>query len=318
MTAKPRVVFAGTPEFAVPSLQALLADGWPVVGVLTQPDRPAGRGRRLVPGPVKRAALSGGLPVLQPVGLRDAESRASVAALEPELVVVAAYGLLLPQSVLDLPRLGCINVHASLLPRWRGAAPIQRAILAGDGETGISIMRMVRRLDAGPIHLMRRLAIGDQETAGELHERLASLGGEALIAALPGIVAGSLPAEPQPETGVTYAAKLEKDEARLDWSLSAARLARQVRAFNPWPVAETSLDGVRVRVWRARALAGDPTAESMPDMPGTLRVDGGRRLKVATGEGWLELLEVQWPGKRVMTAAQALSGRGDLDGRLCR
>ncbi|MCC5861189.1 MAG: methionyl-tRNA formyltransferase [Gammaproteobacteria bacterium] len=312
MTTRPRVVFAGTPEFAVPSLQSLLEDGWPVAGVLTQPDRPAGRGRRLLPSPVKRAALAAGLPVLQPVGLRDAASRAAVAALAPDLLVVAAYGLLLPQALLDLPRAGCINVHASLLPRWRGAAPIQRAILAGDRETGISIMRMVRALDAGPVYLTRALAIGEDETAGELHDRLARLGGEALLAALTGILAGTLAAQPQPDAGVTYASKLEKDEAVLDWSQPAVALARRVRAFNPWPVAETRLDGARVRIWRARVLNHDEQAS-----PGTLRVDGGRRVRAATGEGWLELLELQWPGKRVLAAAEALAGR-HLDGRRCQ
>ncbi len=312
MTTKPRVVFAGTPEFAVPSLQALLAGGWPVVGVLTQPDRPAGRGRRLMPGPIKRVALAAGLPVFQPVTLRDAESRASVAALTPDLLIVAAYGLLLPQAMLEIPRLGCINVHASLLPRWRGAAPIQRAILAGDADTGISIMRMVRALDAGPVYLARGLTIGEDETAGQLHDRLARLGGEALLAALPGILAGTLMAQPQPDDGVVYARKLEKDEAALDWSLPAVMLARQVRAFNPWPVAETRLDGARVRLWRARALQHDERAP-----PGTLRVDDGRRLRAATGEGWLELLELQWPGKRVVASSEALAGR-PLDGRRCQ
>lgn len=305
MSTLPRVVFAGTPEFAVPALERLIADGWPVVGVFTQPDRPAGRGRRLLASPVKRCAEAAGIPVCQPAGLRTPEEQALLAALQPELLIVAAYGLLLPEAVLAQPSLGCINIHASLLPRWRGAAPIQRAILAGDTRTGISIMRMVRRLDAGPVYLERALAIGAEETGGQLHDRLAGLGADALLEALPGIIDGSLPARPQDETLATYASKLDKAEALIDWTQPAVALARQVRAFNPWPVAETRLGETRVRIWQA-SVAQAPLPAGPP---GTICGDDPHRLCVATGEGALEVLQLQWPGRRVMAADGFLAGR---------
>lgn len=305
MSTLPRVVFAGTPEFAVPALQALIERGWPVVGVFTQPDRPAGRGRRLLASPVKRCAAAAEIPVFQPAGLRSAEEQMQLAALQPELLIVAAYGLLLPAAVLAQPSLGCINIHASLLPRWRGAAPIQRAILAGDRRTGISIMRMVRRLDAGPVYLERALAIGDAETGGQLHDRLAQLGADALLEALPGIIDASLSASPQDETLATYASKLDKSEAVIDWTRPAAELARQVRAFNPWPVAEARLGESRVRIWQARVAQMPPPAGP----PGTIASDVPHRLCVVTGDGALEVLQLQWPGRRVMEAADFLGGR---------
>jgi len=311
MSTLPRVLYAGTPEFAVPPLQALLAAGWPIAGVYTQPDRPAGRGRHLTASPVKACAQAAGLPVYQPADLKDAQSQVALAALQPDLFIVAAYGLLLPEPVLAAARLACINIHASLLPRWRGAAPIQRAILAGDTHTGISIMRMVRKLDAGPVYLRRSIDIESTDTAGILQQRLAGLGASALLEALPEIVAGRLAAVEQDATAVTYAPKLDKAEAVLDWSKPAVQLARQVRAFNPWPVAETRLGDARVRIWEARAVTEGGDAAIGP--VGTVST-AGQRLQVATGEGALELLQLQWPGKRIMTAAEVLSGR-PLDGR---
>lgn len=308
MSNLPRLVYAGTPEFAVPALTALHDAGYPIVGVLTQPDRPAGRGRRLTASPVRRTAEALGLAVAQPRRL-DAEALDVLRAWSPEAVIVAAYGLLFPSAALAVAPLGCINVHASLLPRWRGAAPIQRAVLAGDPVTGISIMRMVEALDAGPVHLKRQLDIGAEETAGELHDRLARLGAAALLEALPGIVGGQLPAQPQDEARVTHAAKLSKAEALLDWRRPADELARQVRAFNPWPVAETTLHGERVRIWRARGMSV-PAAEP----PGSIAVAGGR-VEVATGDGTLELVQLQWPGGRVLDAREAAAGRS-LHGRV--
>lgn len=286
-----RVVFAGTPEFAAVSLRALLDAGATLAGVLTQPDRPAGRGRRLTPGAVKRVAMERGLVLQQPATLRDAAARAAVAALQPDLLVVAAYGLILPSSILELPPLGCVNVHASLLPRWRGAAPIQRAIEAGDGETGVCLMRMDTGLDTGAVLASRRLAIGAHETAAGLHDRLAALGADLLTDSLPALAAGALVATPQPSEGVTYAERLRKEEAWIDWSRPADELERRVRAFNPWPVACTGLDGRRLRVWLASA-----SAESAGAPPGTVVVADRDRLEIATGEGRLALERLQLPG----------------------
>ncbi len=303
MSERHRLIFAGTPDFAVPSLAALLEGPWDVVAVLTQPDRPAGRGRRPQASPVKRAAEAACVPILQPETLRDAQVLDRLRALAPDAFIVAAYGLLLPQAALDLPPHGCVNVHASLLPRWRGAAPIQRALLAGDARTGISLMRMVRALDAGPVYSRHALDITPADTGGTLHDRLAALGGDALRERLPAILAGGLSPDPQDEAGVTYAPKLDKAEARIDWRDPAAAIARQVRAFNPWPVAETSLDDVRIRIWRARALA---MAHDAP--PGTV-LDAPAALRVATGDGVLEIDELQWPGRRPLAAAAFVQGR---------
>jgi len=279
-----RIVFAGTPEFAVPSLRAA-AQRNEVVAVYTQPDRPAGRGRGLQPSPVKREAIARGIPVLQPESLKSELSRDALRALKPDLMVVVAYGLLLPDWVLTLPPRGCLNIHASLLPRWRGAAPIQRAIEAGDGETGVCLMQMEKGLDTGPVLLSQRIAIGDGETGGQLHDRLAALGAQTLADGLGLLRAGMRPvAKPQSESGATYARKLDKAEAKLDWSQPAEVLARKVRAFNPWPMAEAVLAGERVRIHGAVAL---PLAHRAS--PGSVLLAGREGIDVACGDGALRI-----------------------------
>lgn len=305
-----RIIFAGTPDFSVPSLEALLAAGQEVVAVYTQPDRPAGRGRKLTPSPVKAAALAQGLPVFQPPTLRDEGAVADLRALAADLMVVVAYGLLLPQAVLDAPRLGCVNVHASLLPRWRGAAPIQRALLAGDGESGVTIMRMAAGLDTGPLYLLRPLAIAPRETGGSLSDKLATLGAQALVEALPGIADGSLIPVPQDDDLANYAHKLSKAEAEVDWSRPAVEIDRLIRAFDPWPVAQTSLEGVSLRLWGSELtdLIPPPAA-----LPGQVLAAGKGGIEVATGAGVLRLTRLQPPGKRPMSAAEFLNAR-HLDG----
>jgi methionyl-tRNA formyltransferase len=301
-----RIVFAGTPEFSVPALQALHDAGHAIVAVYTQPDRPAGRGRALAASAVKQRALALGLHVEQPPTLKTAEAQAQLASFAPDLMVVVAYGLILPQAVLDIPRLGCLNIHGSLLPRWRGAAPIQRAVLAGDERTGISIMLMDAGLDTGPELLRRELAIGPHETGGELHDRLAPLGAQTIVDAVRGWADGTLPALPQPATGATYASKITKEEARIDWSQAATAIARQVRAFNPWPVAETKLGEEQVRIWEAR-----PAADSSCHGAATgtvLHADDGRLL-VATGDGALDVLTLQFPGRKPLKARDILNSR---------
>ena len=298
-----RVVFAGTPEFSVPTLEALLEAGHEVVAVYTQPDRPAGRGRQLRPTPVKQCALAHDLPVQQPLTLRDETAQDELARHAADVMVVVAYGLILPPAVLAMPRLGCVNVHASLLPRWRGAAPIQRAVLAGDSETGVTIMQMERGLDTGPMLAREALPIGPTDTAGDLHDGLASLGAHLLVATLARLVAGALTPEVQQEALATYAEKLSKAEARLDWRQPAQELDRQVRALNPWPVAEARLDGAPLRIWRATPL---------PDRagpPGQVLEAGPGGIDVACGAGVLRLLQVQPPGKRAMDAADFANGR---------
>ncbi len=305
-----RIVFAGTPQFAVPSLEALLAGDHSMVAVYTQPDRPAGRGRRLQASPVKRLALEHRIPVMQPQTLRSEAEIDAFARLRPDLLVVAAYGLILPAGILSIPTVGAINVHASLLPRWRGAAPIQRAILAGDEETGVTIMEVVEALDAGPMLLKKAIPIDPHETAGELHDRLAALGAEALCEALSQLETGKAQAIPQDESEVTYAVKITKEEAGIDWSLPAQTLARAVRAFNPWPVAFTHFDEQVLRIWRAEAIPA-----RSEDIPGTI-VEARRNLEVATGEGRLRLLEVQLPGGRRQPAQAFLNAHPCLGCRL--
>ncbi len=299
-----RIVFAGTPEFAVPSLRAAAGKG-EVVAVYTQPDRPAGRGRGLQPSPVKREALLRGFPVLQPESLKSQLSRDALSALRPDVMVVVAYGLLLPPKILAIPTHGCWNVHASLLPRWRGAAPIQRAIEAGDDETGICLMQMEQGLDTGPVLLSQKLDIGAQETAGQLHDRLAELGAQVLADGLGLLRAGIKPVpQPQPEAGATYARKLDKAEAKLDWSQPAAVLARKVRAFNPWPMAEAMLAGERVRIHAAQPLEVAHGAA-----PGKVLQASRDGIDVACGEGALRLRVLQREGGRAITAADYLNAR---------
>ena len=299
-----RIVFAGTPEFAVPSLRAAAGKG-EVVAVYTQPDRPAGRGRALQASPVKLEALQRGIPVLQPASLKSQLSRDALRALKPDLMVVVAYGLLLPQEILDIPAHGCWNVHASLLPRWRGAAPIQRAIEAGDAETGVCLMQMEKGLDTGPVMLVQRTPVDSGETAGQLHDRLAELGALVLSDGLGLLRAGMRPLrQPQPAEGATYARKLEKSEARLDWSQPAAALARKVRAFNPWPVAEAQLAGERVRIHAAQPL---PLAHDAA--PGTVLQAGREGIDIACGEGALRLRVLQREGGRPLAAADYLNAR---------
>ena len=306
-----RIIFAGTPPFAAAALDALAEAGHDIALVLTQPDRPAGRGMKLTPSAVKQAALARGLPVSQPPSLKSPEAQDELRAADADVMVVAAYGLILPQAVLDLPRFGCLNIHASLLPRWRGAAPIQRALLAGDAETGVCLMQMEPGLDTGPVLLTRRTPIADDDTGGGLHDRLAALGAAVLGEGLARTVRGeTLAAHPQPEAGVTYAHKLDKGEAALDFGDSAAALARKVRAFDPWPVAEAALAGERLRVWAATALPDRTDAA-----PGTLLGAGRDGLDLATGDGILRITRIQRAGGRPLPVADFLNAHPELRSR---
>lgn len=306
------IIFAGTPDFAAESLKALLASRHRVIAVYTQPDRPAGRGRRLTPSPVKRLALEHDLPVHQPESLRSPEVQAELAALGADLMVVVAYGLILPKAVLEIPRLGCLNVHASLLPRWRGAAPIQRAIEAGDAESGVTIMQMDEGLDTGDMLLVRRTPITATTTGGELHDTLAAQGGEAIVETLDALAGPGLPATPQPEAGVTYAAKLSKAEAELDFRRPAAELAARVRAFNPWPVTWCAFDGDRLRLLMAEP--GELGADESPAAPGTLLDHDAEALRVACGPDGSEVLRVtraQLPGGKALPVGELLRARAE-------
>jgi len=306
----PKLVFAGTPDFAVPGLRACIEAG-EVVAVYTQPDRPAGRGRKLAPSPAKQAALAAGIPVEQPESLKTSEAQARLRDYAPDLMVVIAYGLILPRKVLTIPRLGCWNVHASLLPRWRGAAPIQRAILAGDAETGVCLMQMEPGLDTGPVLLSEATPIRADHTGGTLHDRLAEMGAQMLAAGLRYVIAGgTLHATPQPETGATYAHKLEKSEAELDFSRPAVELERKVRAFDPWPVAEAVLADERVRVWAASALPA--TLEHAGKSPGAIVSASKLGIDIACGEGVLRILKLQRAGGRVVDAADYVNARVEL------
>ncbi|MFC6670597.1 methionyl-tRNA formyltransferase [Marinobacterium aestuariivivens] len=298
------IVFAGTPDFAAASLQALLETEHKVIAVYTQPDRPAGRGRKLTPSPVKQLALEHGIEVRQPLSLRDPEAQEGLAALAPDLMVVVAYGLLLPKAVLETPRLGCINVHASLLPRWRGAAPIHRALLAGDSETGVTIMQMDEGLDTGDMLLKASCPILADDTSATLHDRLATIGARALVDSLAGIRDGSIARESQDDSLATYAHKLEKQEGDLDWQQPAEQLARQVRGLSPWPVAFTRLGEEILRIWAAEAL--DSPSHGLP---GTIVAADRNGIQVACGEGVLRLSKLQLPGGKALEAAAMLNAR---------
>jgi methionyl-tRNA formyltransferase len=297
MTTSLRIVYAGTPEFAVPALAALHGSSHQVVAVYTQPDRPAGRGRVLTASAVKAYAQQHGIPVEQPLNFRELQTVAHLESYVADVMVVAAYGLILPQKVLDVPRLGCLNIHGSLLPRWRGAAPIQRAILAGDAETGITIMRMEAGLDTGPMLRMQSLPIATTDTAAAMHDQLAILGAELLLAVLDDLPGALQRAQVQPNEGVTYASKLSKEEALIDWSLPAVQLDRQVRAFNPWPIAETRLHGAQLRIGQANALTVSHMAE-----PGTVLQATAAGIQVACGSDVLNLTQVQLAGKKMQPA----------------
>ncbi|MEM8983112.1 MAG: methionyl-tRNA formyltransferase [Pseudomonadota bacterium] len=314
MTDSLRVVFAGTPDFAAQSLRALLAADYRPTLVLTQPDRPAGRGRKLTPSPVKAAALEAGVDVFQPKTLRSAAAEARLAAERCDVLIVAAYGLILPQAVLDMPYIAPLNVHASLLPRWRGAAPIQHAILHGDVETGISLMRMEAGLDTGPVYASASVTIGPSESSGDLHDRLAALGARLLVAELPGIVSGATPARAQPADGVTYASKMAKSDANIDWQDNAVAIDRVVRAYNPWPVAYTQINGQPLRVFAAQVLDADRADAS----PGEVIASGNDGIDVACRNGVLRLLEVQLAGRRRIAAADFAHQRALLGNTLGR
>ena len=310
-----RLVFAGSPDFAVPSLKHLIASQHEVVAVLTQPDRPSGRGRRLTSGPVKRYALQHDLPVYQPVSLQHQDVQDRLAAFAPDLMIIVAYGLLLPPAVLALPSAGCVNVHASVLPRWRGASPIQAAILAGDRQTGVSIMQMAAGLDTGPVFAVEQTDIGRCETAGELHDRLAELGAGLLVRCLDPILAGTLTPSPQSEADATYAARISKTDALIDWSQPAADIDRQVRAYNPWPVAETVLDGQRMRCWRSVTVAEDAPPDRPPIRTGQVEAATQDGIDVRTGRGVLRIVELQMPGRRRMNAGDFARG-SDILGKI--
>ncbi|HBK52193.1 MAG TPA: methionyl-tRNA formyltransferase [Pseudomonas sp.] len=297
-----RIVFAGTPEFAAEHLKALLDSPYEIVAVYTQPDRPAGRGQKLMPSAVKALAVAHDIPVFQPQTLRDADAQAELAALKPDLMVVVAYGLILPQVVLDIPRLGCINSHASLLPRWRGAAPIQRAVEAGDAESGVTVMRMEAGMDTGPMLLKVVTPISADDTGGTLHDRLAKMGPPAVVRAIAGLADGSLQGEIQDDALATYAHKLNKDEARIDWTRPAVELERLIRAFNPWPVCHSTLDGESVKVLAANLSTGQGA-------PGEILSASKDGLVVACGDQALSLTRLQLPGGNALSFSDLFNSR---------
>ncbi len=304
MSQSLRIIFAGTPDFAARHLDALLSSEYEIVGVFTQPDRPAGRGKKLMPSPVKILAEANGLPVFQPYSLRPQENQQLVASLNADVMVVVAYGLILPKQVLDMPRLGCLNVHGSLLPRWRGAAPIQRALWAGDTETGVTIMQMDVGLDTGDMLYKLSCPITGEDTSGSLYDKLAVLGPQGLLETLAQLVSGTAKPEVQDETLVSYAEKLSKEEARIDWSLSAVQLERCIRAFNPWPISWLEIDEQPVKVWRASVSTDTSSAE-----PGTIVAVSKLGIQVATGDGILNLESLQPAGKKAMRAQDLLNSR---------
>ncbi|MGE6793933.1 methionyl-tRNA formyltransferase [Pseudomonas guineae] len=302
MSESLRIVFAGTPEFAAEHLKALLDTPHQIIAVYSQPDRPAGRGQKLTPSPVKQLALQHAIPVYQPQTLRDPAAQAELAALKPDLMVVVAYGLILPQVVLDTPRLGCINSHASLLPRWRGAAPIQRAIEAGDAKSGVTVMQMEAGLDTGPMLLKVSTAIIAADSGGSLHDRLAALGPPAVIEAVGGLAAGTLKGQVQDDSLATYAHKLNKDEARIDWSRPAVELERLVRAFHPWPICHSTLNGEALKVHAAQMGEGSGA-------PGTILAADKSGLTVACDTGALRLTRLQLPGGKALNFSDLFNSR---------
>ncbi|MDP8985367.1 MAG: methionyl-tRNA formyltransferase [Pseudomonadota bacterium] len=306
-----RLGFAGTPEFAIASLDALLRSGHRVAAVLTRPDRPSGRGLSVNPSPVKRRALERGLEVYQPATLKGHDAELMLQRLELDALIVVAYGLILPPPVLAIPRLGCFNVHASLLPRWRGAAPIQRALLAGDAATGVTLMRMEAGLDTGPVLAAREVPIADRETAATLHDRLALLGGELLVETLDAAERGAAQERPQPTDGITYAHKIDKAEAVIDWRDDADGILRRVRAFNPWPVAETTFDAAQLRVWDAELA---PAAEGY-SAPGTVVAASSHGIDVACGSGALRILRLQLAGRKPLAAQEFIKAQRLVGGR---
>ena len=299
-----RIIFAGTPDFAARHLDALLSSGHKVVGVFTQPDRPAGRGKKLMPSPVKVLGEEHGLPIFQPASLRPQENQQLVADLNADVMVVVAYGLILPKAVLDMPRLGCVNVHGSLLPRWRGAAPIQRSLWAGDAETGVTIMKMDVGLDTGDMLFKLACPITNEDTSATLYDKLADLGPQGLIETLQQLADNTATPEVQDEALVTYAEKLSKEEAQLNWSLSAAQLERCIRAFNPWPMSWMMIDDQPVKVWKASVIDGDTSEE-----PGTIIEVSKQGIQVATAKGILNLESLQPAGKKAMSAQDLLNSR---------
>jgi len=301
------IIFAGTPDFSVPPLQALLNSEHKVIAVYTQPDRPAGRGKKIHQSPVKALAVDNNIPVYQPVTLKDSEQQEILRELNADIMIVVAYGLLLPVAVLEAPLLGCLNIHASLLPRWRGAAPIQRAIEAGDEKSGVTIMQMAEGLDTGDMLSKTECDISATDTAQSLHDRLSQLGSECLLTTLNELQAGSITPEPQDDALATYAHKLTKEEAQIDWQEAASHIARRVRAFNPWPVCFTLLDGKAFRIWQADALTTSADAE-----PGCIIQASADGIDVATANGILRILEIQPPGKRRMQVGDFLNARQDF------
>ena len=303
---KLKLIFAGTPDFAARHLAALLSSDHEVVAVYTQPDKPAGRGQKLTASPVKDLALAHDLPVYQPASLRNEEAQAELAALGADLMVVVAYGLILPKAVLDTPRLGCLNVHGSLLPRWRGAAPIQRAIWAGDAETGVTIMQMDVGLDTGAMIRKVSCTIASDETSASLYDKLAELGPQALVDTLNAMAAGETAAEAQDDALANYAQKLSKEEARIDWSMEAVAIERCIRAFNPWPISWFEVAEQTIKVWQAEVIDSDHGQSA-----GTLLKADKQGIDVATGKGVLRLLTLQPPGKKAMSVPDLLNSRRD-------
>lgn len=305
MSDRLRLIYAGTPEFAVPALRALLDSDHEVVAVYTQPDRPSGRGRKLQPGPVKQLALEAGVPVEQPLNFKEAEAREQLAAYGADVMIVAAYGLILPQSVLDTPHFGCLNIHGSLLPRWRGAAPIHRAIQAGDQETGVTIMQMAAGLDTGDMLYKTYRSIGPQDTSETIHDSLAADGADALLVVLKQLQAGQLKPEAQDESLTCYASKLTKAEAEIDWSQSAVEIDRTIRAFNPWPMAYTQKNGKPLRLLMSSVAEG----EAVSAAPGTVLSEDKSGIRIATGDGVLQLTRLQLPGGKALSVTEFLNGR---------